>query len=468
MGDVVTIEVGKGGQQQLRLAGAVHDAGQAQARMENIVYGYITPATLATLGEAPILDRLYVVANGNRFDQARVQTAANAVKAFLEANGHRVRQMDVPTPGQHPHGALMGALLLAMAAFGMFALALSGVIVVNLLLAMMAAERRQIGVMQAIGGTRGQIGRVYLAEAALLGVAAIVLAIAPGIVAGRVLSRRFGVLLNFDLASLAIPPWIFLLVGVVGLIVPLAAAAYPVWSATSGTVRAALADVGVNAATFGQGRIDRMLGRIGGAARPLLLGVRNSLRRRTRTVLTLMTLACAGAFFISALSVRASMMAAADRRFGAGTYGAEVRYAFDQHMLMFYVFLLIVSGVLATIGGLGLMTATSLNVLERRREIGVLRAIGASPAMAGAIVVIEAVFVSLLACLVAVLAAWPITSVVARFLTATMFPRGIDISLASSGVLGWVAISTTLAIVSSLASAVRVSRRPIREALSYE
>ena len=223
----------------------------------------------------------------------------------------------------------------------------------------------------------------------------------------------------------------------------------------------------MNAVTFGRSRLDRLLG-CGGDLRPLLLGVRNSLRRRTRTILTLITLAAAGAFFISALSVRSSMMAAADRRFGAGTYGAEIRYAFDQHMLMFYVFLLIVAGVLAVIGALGLMTATSLNVLERRRELGVLRAIGATPAATGAIVVLEAVFVSLLAFVLAVVSAWPITSVVARFLTATMFPKGIEIGLASAGVLGWLGLSSALAVASSLASAIQVSRRPIREALSYE
>ena len=58
IGDIVTIETPSGREQTLRVAGSVHDVGQAQARMENIVYGYITPATLAALGEKPSLDRL--------------------------------------------------------------------------------------------------------------------------------------------------------------------------------------------------------------------------------------------------------------------------------------------------------------------------------------------------------------------------------------------------------------------------
>ena len=45
---------------------------------------------------------------------------------------------------------------------------------------------------------------------------------------------------------------------------------------------------------------------------------------------------------------------------------------------------------------------------------------------------------------------------------------GLDIVVAPAGVAGWLAISIALAIVSSLAPAVRVSRRPIREAVSHE
>jgi ABC-type antimicrobial peptide transport system permease subunit len=50
----------------------------------------------------------------------------------------------------------MGILLLAMSSFGLFVLVLSGILVINLLTAMMASQVRQIGVMKAIGGTRGR------------------------------------------------------------------------------------------------------------------------------------------------------------------------------------------------------------------------------------------------------------------------------------------------------------------------
>jgi putative ABC transport system permease protein len=468
IGDLATIETKERGTHTLRVAGRVHDAGQAQARMENIVYGYIAPETLSEIGRPAPLNQLFIVASGNRFDEAHVRQVSNDVKVWLESTGHIVQRMDVPTPGQHPHAVIMGFLLLLMAAFGLLALALSGVIVLNLLLAMLAVERRQIGVMKAIGGTRGQIARLYLVEAGMLGLAAFVVATPSGIALGRALSKYFAVLLNFDLNSLSSPFWVYGLAAAVALVVPLAAAAYPVAVATDVTVREAV-DANMHAARFGTSRLDRLLCGVGRANGPWLLGIRNSLRRRTRTALTLITLASAGAFFISALSVRTSLMTTVDRRFGAGTYGADSRYAFDQHMLMIYVFLLIVSAVLAVVGSLGLTTATSLNVLERRRELGVLRAIGASPASVALVVVGEAMFVAVVAWVAAVAAAWAIAVAAGAFVPRiSIFRDGLEISLSAIGVTGWLAISAVLSVMSSVVPAIGAARRSIREAISYE
>jgi hypothetical protein len=274
-----------------------------------------------------------------------------------------------------------------------------------------------------------------------------------------------------------VPVWVYLLVALVGLIVPVAAAAYPVAVGTGMTVREAIAAVGIDAASFGSRRLDRLLSGIVspkpiGAGGPLLLGVRNSARRRTRTALTLVTLTLAGAFFISALSFRTSMIGTFDRMFGAGTYGADDRYAFDQHMLMIYVFLIIVGVVLAAVGTLGLTTTTSLNIVDRRRELGVLRAIGATPAMVGGIVVLEALSVAVLAWMLGVMLAWPITAGLGRLMSELMalvkMRGGLIVSLSPIGIATWFGLSTTIAIVSSLVPAISASRRSIREAISYE
>src|SRR5262249_36609471 len=120
IGDTVTVKTARGQEQTLRVSGSAHDVGQAQARMENIVYGYITLDTLAQLGEEPYLDRMNIVVTGNRFDEQHIRNVAEGVKTLVESQGHTVRRLDIPRPGKHPHTDIMGLLLLAMAGFGLF------------------------------------------------------------------------------------------------------------------------------------------------------------------------------------------------------------------------------------------------------------------------------------------------------------------------------------------------------------
>jgi len=667
IGETVTIRTARGNEQTLRLSGTAHDVGQAQARMENIVYGYITLDTLVQLGEEPYLDRLNVVVAGNRFDERHIRSVADDVKKLVESQGHPVRRVDIPAPGKHPHTDIMGLLLLAMAGFGLFALMLSGILVINLMTALMAAQVRQIGMMKAIGGTRGQIARIYFAQGLLLGVAAILIALPAGIVGGRVLCRSMSVFLNFDITSFAVPAWVYLLVIAVGLVVPLLAAAYPVWRGSGISVREALADFGVAQNAFGTSAFDRALTGLGGTARPLLLAIRNSFRRRTRLALTLLTLAASGLFFMSALNVRASMINTLDRLFATkrfdlavslgtmypvekieraisltpgvlraecwiaaegsipapddatarngdhpagGTTGlhdgavggerfsvialppetgllrpeitrgrgllpgeieamvvntalaaklpqlkagnevtlrigpeqrpwkivgiarepfspatayiplrymevrgghvamantlrlalektdpasinslkgsleqnlgqegvralgsaskADGRFGFDQHMVMIYVFLIVVSCILAGVGGLGLMTTMSLSVLERRREMGVLRAIGASPTVVCLIVVAEGVVIGVLSWALAALTAWPVSRAVGNLLVRLILRSGLDFYFELRGLLVWLAVSLCLCAVASFLPAWHASRQSVREAVGYE
>jgi putative ABC transport system permease protein len=94
---------------------------------------------------------------------------------------------------------------------------------------------------------------------------------------------------------------------------------------------------------------------------------------------------------------------------------AESRFAFDQHMLMIYMFLIVMSAIVGGVGGLGLMTTMSLNVLERRREMGVMRALGATPRMVWLMIVAEGVAIGVLSWVIAAILAWPISKAVETF-----------------------------------------------------
>src|SRR5206468_3794221 len=166
IGDDLIVKTPGGVARPLRVTGGVHDVGQAQARMESTVYGYIVRDTLPLLAEAPVLDTIQVLVATNLYDEAHIRAVAARVRRAIESAGHPVRGVTVPTPGKHPHAALMGMMLLVMSGFGLFIMLLGSIIVGNLLTVSMAAQVRQIGTMKAIGATRGDVARLYLAEAA--------------------------------------------------------------------------------------------------------------------------------------------------------------------------------------------------------------------------------------------------------------------------------------------------------------
>lgn len=486
IGEAVTVKTANGIAQPLVVSGSVHDVGQAQARMENIVYGYINLATLVQLGEEPKFDELNILVARNRFDENHVKRVVADVEALLKTRGHKVRRIDIPKPGKHPHSDLTGSLLLAMSSFGLFVLVLSGIIVINLLTAMMAAQVRQIGVMKAIGGTRRQIAGIYFGQALFLGIAAVIISLPLGIIGSRALCRYMAVFLNFDINSFAVPFWVYLLVALVGIAAPLIAAAYPVWRGTATPVRVALSSFGVGQSTFGTSRLDRALTRIGSWSSFIAFSIRNSFRRRARLALTLLTLAAAGLFFLSALNIRASLIYTFDRMFAAKkveltaslTNPEEIekvekalnnsRFAYDQHMLMIYVFLIVMSVIIGGVGGLGLMTTMSLNVLERRREMGVMRAIGATPKTIWLMIVAEAVVIGLMSWAIAALLAWPVSKALGDLLVRAMFKSGLDFTFEPLGLLVWIVVSISLSAAASFLPAWKASRVTVREALAYE
>jgi putative ABC transport system permease protein len=145
--------------------------------------------------------------------------------------------------------------------------------------------------MKALGGMPGRIAPVYLLEAGLLGCAAILLALPVGVAGARGLSRWMALFLNFDIASFAIPAWVTALVHLAGLVVPLLAAALPVWLGTRVPIHAALATGPAPERPYGVSALDRALTRLSGPSRLVLLALRNTARHRLRSALTVATLA---------------------------------------------------------------------------------------------------------------------------------------------------------------------------------
>ena len=453
-------------------------------------------------------------------------------------------------------------------------------------------------------------------------------------------------LINFEIASAEIPPYVFALEMGVGLVVPLLAAVYPIMSAVRTTAAKAMSDYGISNTGFGQGRLDRILERVRGLSRPMLLSLRNTFRRKGRLALTLTTLTLGGAIFIAVFSVRASLLETLDSWFdlvsydvyavfgrpyridkierealsvpgvtfaeswrfasarrqrpdgtesdtlllrapspsselvyptlvdgrwllpeddnaivlntftlkdepdiqvgsdieltiggkdshwkvvgmmegppfpigyvnlnylsrltgGAGRAGVvfmqtqrhdaayqsrmektlethfeDAGFNVSQTMTSFrergqvesqfnvlVTFLLIMAILLAVVGAMGLMGTMSLNVLERTREIGVMRAIGASDGSVLRIVIVEGVLIGFFSWLLAIVLALPLSKILSDAVGVSILESTLRFSFSTGGTLLWLGIVIFLSALASFMPARSASRVTVREVLAYE
>lgn len=147
---------------------------------------------------------------------------------------------------------------------------------------------------------------------------------------------------------------------------------------------------------------------------------------------------------------------------------AEEREEIDAAFAIIVALLMVMTVVLATVGGLGLMGTMSLNVIERTREIGVMRAYGASSAAVFRIVTLEGLVIGLLSWGLAIGLAVPLSMALARTIGQAFMDYPMPAVYSPGGILAWAALVVVISIVASLFPALRAVRLTVTEVLAYE
>lgn len=639
IGEELTVSVPGVSPRTLSVAGLVHDPGRTPAWMAGQVIGYITPDGLANLGIDPVLTELQIVTVDNS-DRAANRRIADDLAADLEAGGTSVIRTDVPVPGEHPSQGVMRTLLFLLQAFGVLALITSGGLVATLITAQLRQQSREIGVMKAIGAQTRQIAGLYLSTVALLSVAALIIGVPLGMLAGRgFVVFTFG-LLNLEAQSYRLDAWVIPVQIVAALSIPLLAVVYPVARNSRLPVREVISDHGI---TTRSSNSRRGTGRSGPSNRLGLtatFGIRNAFRTRSRTALTVVAISLGGAAFMVALNTGVAWDRAVDAEFDARQYDLEIRLdrpypteqleqiltglpevdrveawnqytaamqlpeggsgatfgllvppadttlidypitegrwlspdddnalvvtqvlddpapdvgatvslevngtttswtvvgavrqlsggrtgvayasnrpsggqaddstnhiriagketgsllsateralnendigvasiatategreALDDHLLIIVGLLMIMATLIAIVGGLGLIETMSISVLERRREIAVMRAVGASTAKVLQVVTVEGVLIAALSWVVAIALSIPATLLVERT-TGNLFTQApLPVSFSTFGIGLWLVIVAVLAAAASAIPALETTETPVHQALAYE
>jgi putative ABC transport system permease protein len=132
------------------------------------------------------------------------------------------------------------------------------------------------------------------------------------------------------------------------------------------------------------------------------------------------------------------------------------------------VFLLIMAILTATVGSMGLTGTMGMNVLERTREIGIMRAIGADDRAVMRTVIAEGVFIGMISFGLALILSIPITYLLSTIVSLAVFQTPINVVFTYTGYAIWLGLVLVLSTLASILPARNAARLTIREVLAYE
>ena len=132
------------------------------------------------------------------------------------------------------------------------------------------------------------------------------------------------------------------------------------------------------------------------------------------------------------------------------------------------LFLLIMAILTAFVGSIGLTGTMSISVLERTREIGVMRTIGAVDFVVMQSVIIEALVIGMITWFLAIGLSFPLSSALLNIISKAMAGSSFPLKTTPLGLLIWLGVVVLLSIIASIIPARNAARLTINEVLAYE
>ncbi|MCZ7385438.1 MAG: FtsX-like permease family protein [Candidatus Methanoperedens sp.] len=138
-----------------------------------------------------------------------------------------------------------------------------------------------------------------------------------------------------------------------------------------------------------------------------------------------------------------------------------------DHLVVIQMFLLAMAALVAAVGGLALASTMGINVMERAREFGIMRAIGACSDDVLQIVVVEGIVISVLSWLAAVVISRPLSVIIGNFAGNIFIHTDLEHVFPPIAVALWLILVIFIGTFASAYPAWRETRLPVQQVLAY-
>jgi putative ABC transport system permease protein len=139
----------------------------------------------------------------------------------------------------------------------------------------------------------------------------------------------------------------------------------------------------------------------------------------------------------------------------------------DNQFASLISMLLSLAMLTATVGGIGLAGSLGISVVERTREIGVLRSIGARSPTIMKLFIMEGIIQGIISFLIAIPVSFILAQPLARTLGQTMLEVDLDFAFHYPSILIWLLIMIVIAVLASIGPAKKATTISVRKALAY-
>ena len=141
--------------------------------------------------------------------------------------------------------------------------------------------------------------------------------------------------------------------------------------------------------------------------------------------------------------------------------------AVSGHVYILIIALILMSVLIAIVGALGLVSTMGTSVIERTREFGIMRSIGARSGTVLWNVISEGMFIGLMSWVIAVVLSLPLSLMIGRLIGNLAFRFPLPLVLSPSAMLIWLGIIIIGSIAASAYPARQASQLTVRETLTY-
>jgi len=255
---------------------------------------------------------------------------ATEIKSKLAKQDIRVVAFVYEDPNKHWGRQFLDGMTLIQKILALICVLISAVLVYNTLSNLITQQINQIGIIKAIGGRTQTIIGIYMANALVYGILALIIALPLGAVVASKITQVFLGLFNIDYTKFEISRDAVIFQILSAILAPLLAGLPPVLQGSKITVREAIASYGLGG-DFKSGWFDRIIEGIGQRWLPsyYATALGNMFRHKGRLFLTQFVLIAAGSAFLMVMSLNSSLALTLDHFFIRQNY--DTTFFFDQN-----------------------------------------------------------------------------------------------------------------------------------------